>query len=326
VDRETTSSMNPGDRLDQYRIDGVVSRGDVATVYRATDLETGKQVAIKLPHPEMESDEVFFERFQREQEIGEHLDHPGVIKIIPGNHRGRNYIVMEWADGELLRQILDEQKKLPQERAVKIALGICHALGYIHNHGIVHRDLKPEHVLVDDNDNIKLVDFGLAGQAGARPITFAKMSQVLSSPEYISPEQVKGKRGDARSDLYSLGVMLYEMVTGRQPFQGPNAFEIMNDRVLHSPVPPREIDPFICPQLQEVIYRAMEREPQYRYANAHDFAFDLEHLDHVGVAERPEWQDWKKRHMAASRKIILYAAMVVVPILIFGLLLYFARR
>jgi len=274
----------------------------------------------------MEGDQVFFERFQREQEIGRHLDHPGILKVLPDHHRSQNYMVMEWVEGKLLRQLLDEEKKLPPDRAVKIALSICHALGYIHGHGIAHRDLRPEHIMVDSQDNIKLMDFGLAGQVGAARITFAKLSQVISSPLYISPEQVKGKRGDARSDLYAVGVMLYEMVTGRAPFQGPNAFEIMNDRLLNNPIPPREIDPAISPQLQEVIYRALEREPQYRYANAHDFAFDLEHLDQVGVAERPELQHWKRRRTAATRKILIYAAMVLVPLLIFGLLLLFARH
>jgi eukaryotic-like serine/threonine-protein kinase len=304
----------------------VVSRSDVATVYRATDTRTGRVVAIKLPHPEIEGDEVFAERFQREQEIGKHLDHPGVVKVIADDHRSQNYMAMEWGEGKLLREILDEEKKLSPERAVKIALGICQALGYIHNHGIVHRDLKPEHVLVDSEDHIKLVDFGLAGQTGAPRITFANLSQITSSPEYISPEQVKGKRGDGRSDLYAVGVMLYEMVTGRVPFQGANPFVIMNDRLLKNPMPPREIDRSISPELQEVIYRALEREPQYRYANAHDFAFDLEHLDQVGVAERPELQDWKKPRITAARRIALYAAMILLPLIVFGLLVYFSRR
>jgi eukaryotic-like serine/threonine-protein kinase len=295
-------------------------------VYRATDVRTGKTVALKVPHPQMDADLTFVERFQRAGEIGRHLDHPDILKVFPEDHPSQNYMVMEWVDGKLLRQILDEQKKLPQDRAVKIAFGICQALSYIHNHGIVHRDLRPEHVMVDAQDHVKLIDFGLAAQTGARRITFTKLSQAMSSPAYISPEQVQGKRSDARSDLYSLGVMLYEMVTGRKPFHGANAFEVMNDRLLENPVPPREIDPAISPHLQEVIYRAMEREPQYRYPNAHDFAFDLEHLDQVGVAARPELQDWRKKRSAATRKTLLFAAMVFVPIVIFALLFYFARR
>lgn len=318
--------ITPGEKLDHYRIDEVISRGDVDTVYRATDLRTNLPVALKVPHPEMDRDLEFVERFQRAKEIGRHLENPGVLKVLPDDHPTQNYMVMEWVDGKLLRQILDEQKKLPLDRAVKIALSICQALAYIHNHGVVHRDLRPDHIMVGPDDHVKLIDFGLAGQTGARRITFTKLSQTMSSPDYISPEQVQGKRSDARSDLYSLGVMLYEMVTGQKPFHGANAFEVMNDRLLEHPVPPREIDPSISPHLQEVIYRAMEREPQYRYPNAHDFAFDLEHLDQVGVAPRPEIQEWKKRRAGKLRKALLYAAMVILPLVIFALLFYFARR
>src|SRR5437763_2154710 len=146
--------------------------------------------------------------------------------------------------------------------------------------------------MVDANDNIKLIDFGIASNAASRRITFAKLSQTLGTPDYISPEQVKGKRGDARSDLYAVGVMLYEMLTGKVPFTGPNAFIIMNDRLLNNPVPPREIDPAISPQLQEIIYRALERDPSKRYASAREFAWDVEHQAQVGVAEPPARRDW----------------------------------
>jgi serine/threonine protein kinase len=298
----------------------------MASIFRATDLRAGRPVAIKVPHPEMESDPVFFDRFHREEAIGKSLDHPGVMKVFADDDHSQIYLVMEWVEGKLLRQILNEKKKLPPERAIKIALAICDALDYIHSHGVVHRDLKPENIMVDDSDRIKLIDFGIAGQSGARRLTFAKLSQVMGTPEYISPEQVRGKRGDARSDVYALGVMLYEMLTGKPPFQGPNPFAIMNDRLLNNPIPPREIDPTISPQLQEVIYRALEREPKNRYASARELAFDLEHLDQVGIAERPELHNWRTRRTPWLRRILFYVAMALIPVVIFGLLLYFARR
>ena len=298
----------------------------MASIFRGTDLRTGRKVAIKVPHPEMESDPIFFDRFHREEEIGQALDHPAVMKVFGGDKHSQIYMVMEWVEGRLLRQILDHEKKLPPERAVKIALGILGALDYIHSHGIVHRDLKPENIMADGEDHIKLIDFGIAAKAGARRLTFAKLSQIMGTPEYISPEQVKGKRGDARSDIYALGVMLYEMLTGKAPFQGPNPFAIMNDRLLNNPIPPREIDPTISPQLQEVIYRALERDPKNRYSTAKEFAWDLEHLDQVGVADRPELRDWKQRRTPWVRKVLFYIMLALIPVVIFGLLLFFVKR
>ena len=318
--------LHPGDQLDHYRIEGVAARSGMASIFRATDVRTGRPVAIKVPHPEMESDPVFFERFHREEEIGKAMDHPGVMKVIAEDGRSQVYMVMEWVEGRLLRQVLNEQRKLPPERAVRIALRILDTLEYLHSHGIVHRDLKPENVMVDAEDRIKLIDFGIAAKTGARRLTFAKLSQTLGTPDYISPEQVKGKRGDARSDLYAVGVMLYEMLTGKAPFTGPNAFVIMNDRLLNSPVPPREIDPTISPQLQEIIYRALERDPSKRYASAREFAWDLEHQDQVGAAERPELRDWKWRRRPWPRRILFYLALALIPVIIFALLLYVARR
>jgi serine/threonine protein kinase len=298
----------------------------MASIYRATDLLTGRTVAIKVPHPEMESDPVFFDRFHREEEIGKTLDHPSVMKVFADADRSQIYMVMEWVEGRLLRQILSDQKVLPPERAIKITLGICDALDYIHSHGIVHRDLKPENIMVDPQDHIKLIDFGIAGQEGARRLTFAKLSQVMGTPDYISPEQVKGKRGDGRSDVYALGVMLYEMLTGKVPFQGPNPFAIMNDRLMNNPIPPREINPSISPELQEIIYRAIERDPKNRYASAHEMAIDLRHPEKVGVADRPELRDWKTRRTPWLRKILFYIMLALIPVIIFGLMFFFTKR
>lgn len=318
--------VHPGDQLDHYHIEGVAARSGMASIFRATDTRTGLPVAIKVPHPEMESDPVFFERFHREMTIGQKLDHPGVMKVMADDDHSQIYMVMEWVEGRLLRQILNEQRKLPVERAVKIALAVCDALDYIHSHGVVHRDLKPENIMVDANDHIKLIDFGIAANTGSRRLTFTNLSQTMGTPDYISPEQVKGKRGDARSDIYALGVMLYEMVTGKVPFTGPNAFIIMNDRLLNNPVPPRELDPEITPQLQEIIYRAIERDPKNRYSTAHELAWDLEHQDQVGVADRPELRDWKKRRTPWARKILFYVVLALIPIVIFALMLLIARH
>ena len=320
------ASLRPGDQLVHYRIEELVARSGMATIYRATDMRTGSPVAVKVPHPDMEADPVLFDRFNREIEIGRKLDHPGVMKVLDSGEPGQVYMVMEWVEGRLLRKLLIENRKFPIERARTITIAICDALDYIHRNGVVHRDLKPENIMIDGQDRIKLIDFGIAGKAGARRLTFGKLSQIAGTPDYMSPEQVKGKRGDGRSDIYSLGIILYEMVTGATPFEGPNPFAVMNDRLVNNPVPPRERNPEISPELQEVIYRALEREPGDRYSTANEFAWDLEHLDQVTVSDRTELRDWKRRRTPWLKRVLFYVGMALIPVVILGLMMLIARR
>jgi eukaryotic-like serine/threonine-protein kinase len=323
------NELHAGDQLDHYRLDQLVARSGMASIFRATDLRNNRTVAIKVPHPEMEADALFFDRFKREADIGRELDHPGVMKVIkpgPDDDPSQVYMVMEWVDGRLLRSVLSEATRLPPERAAHITGEILQALDYIHHHGVVHRDLKPENIMVASDDKIKLIDFGLAGQEGSRRLTFAKLTQVMGTPNYISPEQVKGKRGDARSDIYAVGVMLYEMLTGKCPFDGPNPFAIMNERLLNNPVPPRELNPEISPELQEIVYRAMEREPQNRYPTAREFAHDLAHPEEVGVSERAELTNWRERREPWRKKAMLYVGLALIPIILFTLLIWVAKR
>ena len=318
--------IEPGQMLDHYRIDRTIARSGMSVLFQATDMNDGRQVAIKVPHPEMESDPVLFERFKREQEIGQTLDHPGVVKTYDGEERSRIYMVIEWLDGRLLRAILNEERKLPIERAVQLTVSICDALDYMHKHGVVHRDLKPENIMVHAEDHIKLIDFGIAMKEDARRLTFTNMPATLGTPDYISPEQVKGQRGDQRSDIYALGVMLYEMLTGETPFSGPNPLAVMNERVLKDPTPARKLNPAISPELQEILYRALERDPRHRYATASEMAWDLEHQEQVGVEEGERRSALRGRNLPGGRKMLLYAGLTLVPVLLFALMLLLARR
>jgi eukaryotic-like serine/threonine-protein kinase len=314
-----------GAQIDSYRIEARVARSGMATIYRARDVRDNRVVALKIPHPDLEADPILFDRFQREADIGEKLDHPKVMRVFGGEERSRIYIVMEWCDGRLLREILDEGR-MPQERAIHIAIGVLEALEYIHAHGIVHRDLKPENIMVNGNDNIKLIDFGIAGDAAARRLTYANFTAAIGTPNYISPEQVKGKRGDGRSDIYSMGVILYELLTGKLPFSGPTPLAAMNERLLNHPVPPSVAQPSVSPELQEILYRALEREPKNRYAHAREFLDDLEHMDRVGVENRPELRDWQKRKSQLSRKIVYYGGLAMIPAVILLLMFLLAHH
>jgi serine/threonine-protein kinase len=298
----------------------------MASIFRATDLRTGGPVAIKVPHPGMGDDPVFLARFEREAEIGSDLDHPGVMKVFAHSDCPGLYMVMEWVEGCELRRYLMDRGKLTPGRAVEIAISICRGLDYVHAAGVVHRDLKPENIMVDDDGCTKLIDFGIASRPSSRRLTFGDMSQVMGTPDYISPEQVSGASGDARSDIYALGVMLYEMLTGRAPFRGSNPFAVMNDRLLNNPIPPRELEPAISPELQEVIYRALRRDPATRYTSAGTFAYDLEHLDEIEVTERPELVDWDWRRRPLIRTAAIYLGLALVPVTIFAVLYRVAGR
>jgi len=235
-------------------------------------------------------------------------------------------MIMEWAEGRRLREILDEQKKLPAERAVAIAVRICDALDYIHKHGVVHRDLKPDNIIVDSEVDEFDAIFGIAREAAARSLTFGKFSKTIGTPDYMAPEQVKGKRGDARTDVYSLGVILYEMLTGQVPFTGPNLLAAMNKRVVANPQPPRELAPEISSQLAEIVLRALERDPVNRYASAAEFVRDLEHQDQVIVTGRDERQALRRPRVPSAMRSWAYIGYALIPFIIFALMLHVAHQ
>ncbi len=300
--------LHQGDRVDHYEIESEVASSGMSSVFRATDVRDKRQVALKVPTMEAESDPVFFDRFHREIEVGKKLSHPAILKVFDDGRRSRLYMAAEWVEGRSLRHVLAE--KLPVDRAVWITLELCSALDYMHSQGVVHRDLKPENIMVDSSDRVKIIDFGIASNIGSRRLTFGKLSQIMGSPDYISPEQVKGKRGDARSDLYSLGVILYEMITGQAPFEGSNPFGVMNARLVNDPALPREINPAVSPQLQAIVCRALSRDPRDRYASASKMAWDLAHPNQVAVEESPfakpkdsgkQGWDWVKRFLHLAR-------------------------
>ena len=324
------SSVLDCNQIDHYALEDLVATSTTGLTYRGTDLRTSRQVAIKIPYTAIGSDPLLSERFRREQEIGRQLNHPSVVKFVADETRSELYLVTEWVQGQTLRAILNDEGKLPLDRALRIAIGICDALEYVHSQGVVHRDLKPENIMVDTEDRIMLLDFGLASLSGASPIskrriTFGELSHVIGTADYISPEQLSGKRGDARSDLYAVGVMLYEMVTGTTPYPGDNPLVIMNSRLINDPIPPREMDPSISAEMQEVLYRALERDPHHRYARAHEFAWDLRHLDRVGVADRPELRNWRPP-APWFRAALTYVGLMLIALVALALLRYAARH
>jgi serine/threonine protein phosphatase PrpC/predicted Ser/Thr protein kinase len=312
------NEVQVGEVLDRrFQIESVISRSGMASIYKAKDLVTNETVAVKVPHMQFESDPNSFARFQREAEIGKRLNHPNILRFINVPEQSRPYIAMEYLEGRTLSEIMNEVRPIPLSDAVQIASALCSALAHMHEQNIVHRDLKPQNIMIGNDGSIRIMDFGIAKATELRRITFAGFSPAMGTPDYMAPEQVKGRRGDERTDIYSLGAMLYEMTTGRVPFEGPNPFIVMNSRLTGDPVAPRKINPEISPELEEIILHAMEREPSRRYPSAAAMKAELDDPESVKLTGRHERLQspkvWKTRWQGV-RLIVLSAA---VPILVF---------
>ena len=278
-------ALSPGQQLGHYTITRRRGRGGMGTVYQAKSPD-GKLVAIKVPYETLLDDPGTQARYQREQEISRALDHPGLQRLIEtGTLEGANlpYTVLEWIDGGLLREHLYQDRPLDTEEALRIATQLCAALEYCHAHGIVHRDLKPDNVLVGADGRVTLMDFGAALLEGARKITTASLASALGTPDYMSPEQVEGQRGDPRSDVYALGIMLYEMLTGAPPYRGDNALAVMAQHVQSQPPPVRSRNKKIPPALEAVVMKALRKDPAERYQTMREFQTALERPEETVV-------------------------------------------
>jgi serine/threonine protein phosphatase PrpC len=315
-----------GDLLDnRFRIEDVIGRSGMASIYRAIDLQNQQTVAVKIPHLQFESDPGSFSRFEREAEIGKRLHHPNILRFIDVPGQSRPYIVMEFLVGKTLSQIVDEVRPVPLDDSIQIASALLAALAHMHENKIIHRDLKPQNVMICNDGTIRIIDFGIAKSSAMRRLTFAGFTSAMGTPDYMAPEQVKGRRGDERTDIYSLGAMLYEMTTGHTPFDGPNPFVVMNSRLTGDPVAPRQRNPAISEELEEVILHAMEREPHRRYPSALAMKAELDNPESVKVTGRARHLRSPKLWQTRWRGARLVVISALLPVLVFLAALIVAR-
>lgn len=279
--------LQPGQTVDGYEITGPLGVGGMSEAYLARNRQTEGRVVLKLPHPGLIGDPTAFSRFEREAEIGRRLVHPNVQRVLgtgrlPGSVAP--YIVLEYVEGEPFRQFLENNLPLPVDRAIDFASQLADALSYCHSKGVVHRDLKPENILITKDGVLKLMDFGIALLEGAKRVTWGSFSPAVGTPDYMAPEQVRGERGDERTDVYAVGVILFEMLAGQVPFLGDNPLSIMSQRVNQDAPRVDSLRSEVPPPLAAIVRRALAREPAARYPTMAAMAHDLSHLDEVDLA------------------------------------------
>ncbi|MGD0376254.1 MAG: Stk1 family PASTA domain-containing Ser/Thr kinase [Streptosporangiaceae bacterium] len=265
----------------RYELDGIVGRGGMAEVFRARDIRLDRIVAVKTLRDDLARDQTFQARFRREAQSAASLNHPSIVAVYDTGEDmvGATpvpYIVMEYVDGRTLRDLLRDDRRLLPERALEITDGVLRALDYSHRNGIVHRDIKPGNVMLTRTGEVKVMDFGIARAVSDTQATMTQTAQVIGTAQYLSPEQARGERVDARSDLYSAGCLLYELLTGRPPFTGDSPVAIAYQHVREQPVPPSVVDPEIPGWADAIVLKAMAKDPGDRYQSAGDMRNDIQ--------------------------------------------------
>src|SRR5215467_8857359 len=271
----------------RYVIERKLGSGGMADVYLAEDQELGRRVALKLLDDRHSSDEQFVERFRREAQSAAGLNHPSIVSVFDRGHaEGTYYIAMEFLDGRTLKELLIRNGPTPIPIAIDYARQILGALSFAHRHGIVHRDIKPHNIIVRPDGRLKVTDFGIA-RSGASQMTEA--GSIVGTAQYLSPEQARGARVDPRSDIYSLGIVLYEMLTGHVPFTGDTAVEIAMKHLSEVPEPPSKLRPDVPHDLDAVVMRALAKDPEQRYGSAEEMDADLARVARgVSVSQKTE--------------------------------------
>ncbi|MFE0509248.1 Stk1 family PASTA domain-containing Ser/Thr kinase [Streptomyces sp. NPDC058964] len=265
----------------RYELGQVLGRGGMAEVYLAHDTRLGRTVAVKTLRADLARDPSFQARFRREAQSAASLNHPAIVAVYDTGEDYIDgvsipYIVMEYVDGSTLRELLHSGRKLLPERAMEMTIGILQGLEYAHRNGIVHRDIKPANVMLTRNGQVKVMDFGIARAMGDSGMTMTQTAAVIGTAQYLSPEQAKGEQVDARSDLYSTGCLLYELLTVRPPFVGDSPVAVAYQHVREEPQPPSVFDPEITPEMDAIVLKALVKDPNYRYQSADEMRADIE--------------------------------------------------
>jgi eukaryotic-like serine/threonine-protein kinase len=318
-----------GKRIDHYQIMRPLGRGGASHVYLAQDWHVLQEVVLKFPDDAVIGGAAVFERYKREAQIGRRLNHPYIQRHLnQDERRSAEYLVLEYMRGRTLRIVVEQCAPgiLPTGEVLRMLIQVCSALAYAHEHGVIHRDIKPENIMLLENGDIKIFDFGIALLEGERHRTWRGFSSPIGTPDYMAPERLLGERGDGRADIYAVGVVLYELLCGRTPFAEEDGFVLITRHISHDSPCILQFNPILSPALATVVMRAIRRDPEKRYACMQDLLYDLQHLDKVTVvnyiADPPRIGG---RYRQAIR-IALIVLIVCLCIVAFGVLAQYAHH
>lgn len=313
----------------RYKIIKSLGHGGFAGTYLAEDLEEKKNVAIKLPDLNQLGDPAVYERFKRELSIGKLLQHPDLTVAIDSSEGSPPFLVFEYLEGETLSQLLDSGKLFSVDETVEMVANLLDALYYCHQKGVVHRDIKPENIMVGSDGHLKIIDFGIAVMGSSPRVTWRGFSGLVGTPEYMSPEQIKGERGNEKSDIYAVGCLLYHMIAGVPPYTGDNPMTTMYQHLTSAPKPLTELNPKLHPGIWACVCHAMRRRKDERYDTAKAMAEDLRNLDqvdlkYIDLPDPPMVAVTQSKHFSKIIGIIIAVCSVAAVGL--GLLVYFLNR
>jgi serine/threonine-protein kinase len=281
-----SSMLQISDQFDHFQIREHIAKGGMSDIYRAYDLLNGQEVVLKIPDRMSIGDPAQFERFQRELEVMRTLNHPAIQQGLgSGNYNNTPYLVTGLIDGESMRDLIHRATPMPPEDSINLIRKIADGLAHCHDHGIIHRDLKPENILITAEGQPILIDFGLALTKGAHRVTYANFSSAAGTPDYMAPEQIEGHRGDQRTDIYALGIMMFELLTGRTPFSGDNNMAVMAQH-LKGAIPrlDKELKGIVSPPLAAFVVRCLQRNPKERYSDMHELLVELGDLESIDIS------------------------------------------
>ncbi len=317
----TGNMLQIGDQFDHFQIQAHMAQGGMSNVYRAFDLIHRREVVIKIPDQIMLGDPAQFERFQRELDVMKTLDHPAILKGLgSGKYNRIPYLVTEFVDGKSLRNLIETSAPLSPDQAVSLTRKIADGMAYCHKNDVIHRDLKPENILITAEGQPVIMDFGLALTKGAHRVTYSNLSATMGTPDYMSPEQIEGQRGDQRSDIYALGTILYELLSGKVPFTGDSNMAIMAQHLNGTAQRLDRVSPSISPELAATVATCLARDPHQRFA---DMTKLMEAFDHPGDVDQTVLEKINTSStssMSITQKQVMQGMLIAVGMIV-GLIL-----